>query len=101
MMRGSIWVLALAFLFSLPLSVHAVDGGRVLFYGGAGQGRVIFDGRTHASAGLRCNDCHSALFETRKKALITMDDHSAGKACFACHDGKRAFSDCNQCHRKI
>ncbi len=90
-----------AFLTLMSAAALATGGGKALLYGGAGQGRVIFDGRTHASAGLVCNDCHTKLFETRKKALITMEDHSKEKACFACHNGKRAFSDCGSCHRQI
>jgi hypothetical protein len=74
---------------------------KALLYGGAGQGRVIFDGRLHASKGMVCNDCHSAIFETRKKALITMQNHFEERACFVCHNGKRAFSDCDSCHRKF
>ncbi|QOX80492.1 substrate-binding domain-containing protein [Trichlorobacter lovleyi] len=74
---------------------------KALLYGGAGQGRVIFDGRLHASKGMVCNDCHSAIFETQKKALITMQNHFEDKACFVCHNGKRAFNDCNSCHRKF
>jgi phosphate transport system substrate-binding protein len=79
----------------------SVDGRNSVTYGGGGEGKVFFDGRTHASAGLRCNDCHTALFEMKKKALITMEDHGSGKACFACHDGRRAFFDCTKCHRKV
>ena len=73
----------------------------VLLYAGAGQGRVVFDGRLHASRGLTCDDCHaSRLFATKKQALLTMDDHGSGRACWACHDGKRAFGECAGCHRK-
>lgn len=53
-------------LSSLSFATH----DKALLYGGAGQGRVIFDGRLHASKGMVCNDCHSAIFETHKKALI-------------------------------
>ena len=74
---------------------------KALIYGGAGQGKVIFDHPVHASRGMVCNDCHTALFDTQKKALITMDDHSSGKKCFACHNGRKAFNDCTQCHRKF
>jgi phosphate transport system substrate-binding protein len=74
---------------------------KALLYGGAGQGRVIFDGRLHASKGLVCKDCHSAIFGTFKKALITMDDHSEPVACFVCHDGTKVFNDCEKCHRKF
>jgi thiosulfate reductase cytochrome b subunit len=79
----------------------ATGGGQVVLYGGAGHGKVIFDGRTHASAGLVCNDCHTApaLFPMRKQALITRPAHSESKACFACHNGQRAFLTCEQCHR--
>jgi c(7)-type cytochrome triheme protein len=73
---------------------------KALIYGGAGQGKVIFDGRLHASKGLRCNDCHSAIFATSKKALITMDNHSESVACFVCHDGEKVFNECESCHRK-
>jgi phosphate transport system substrate-binding protein len=64
---------------------------------------VIFDGRTHASAGLACQACHTApaLFPMRKQALITMADHGEPRACFACHDGRQAFHDCEKCHRKL
>jgi phosphate transport system substrate-binding protein len=79
----------------------AVPGGKVLFYGGAGQGKVIFDGRTHASAGLACKDCHSALFATKKQALITLADHDSPRACFGCHDGQKAFHACGGCHRRL
>jgi phosphate transport system substrate-binding protein len=79
----------------------ATSDGKRLLYGGAGQGRVVFDGRTHASAGFVCNDCHLQTFQTAKKALITMDDHHNGKSCFSCHNGTKAFNECGQCHRKF
>jgi len=72
---------------------------KALVYDGAGQGKVVFDGRLHASKGLVCKDCHVDLFGTRKKALISVDDHVAGKACFACHDGHAAPGACVDCHR--
>lgn len=81
--------------------VYAVGGGKMLIYGGGGQGKVIFDGQTHASKGFVCNDCHLSLFEMKKKALITLTDHNEAKACFYCHNGKKAFYDCAQCHRKF
>jgi c(7)-type cytochrome triheme protein len=80
-------------------SVHAVDGNNALTYRGGPQGRVIFDGRTHAAKGLACNSCHSALFPTQRTGLITMGDHTTGTKCFACHDGTKAFNDCASCHR--
>jgi phosphate transport system substrate-binding protein len=73
----------------------------VLLYGVPGQGRVVFDGRLHASKGLACNDCHAAaIFATKKQALMSMDDHGSARACWACHDGRRAFDACTGCHRQ-
>jgi thiosulfate reductase cytochrome b subunit len=77
---------------------RATPRGGVLLYRGGGQGRVVYDGRIHAKAGLRCNDCHSGLFPTRKTGLIARADHDRGTACFGCHDGRRAFADCERCH---
>jgi phosphate transport system substrate-binding protein len=82
-------------------AAFSIGDGKALVYGGAGQGKVIFDGRGHASKGMVCSDCHTKFFETRKYALITMDDHNADRACFVCHNGKRAFNECGQCHRKF
>ena len=95
--------IALAALLCLMLCglSFATDKGEVLLYGGAGQGRVVFDGGLHAAKGFRCNDCHLQLFKTHKQALITMDDHSSNRSCFACHNGEKAFNDCNQCHRRF
>lgn len=92
-------------------------GGRlpVLSYRGGGRGKVVFDHQLHASEGFGCQDCHTdfartgkQLFATRKQALITFADHTAGAKCFACHDGdgaptgrKSAFKTCDGCHRKI
>lgn len=87
--------------FAGAVPAGATGGGAALLYGGAGQGKVIFDGRLHASKGFVCKDCHSEIFATKKKALITMDDHAGTTACFACHDGVTAFSDCKNCHRKF
>ncbi|HSR12329.1 MAG TPA: c(7)-type cytochrome triheme domain-containing protein [Thermodesulfobacteriota bacterium] len=90
-----------ALLLGLSSPVLAVGAARSVIYGGAGQGKVIFDGRTHFSKGLVCNDCHLTTFAMGRKALITMDDHNGGGACFVCHDGKKAFNDCASCHRKF
>ncbi len=100
-MRHLIFImLVLAFLLASG-GAGATGDGKSLLYGGAGQGKVIFDGRTHASAGFVCNDCHLQIFQTAKKALITMDDHNNGKACFSCHNGTKAFNECGKCHRKF
>jgi len=82
----------------LTATAHATPSGRVLRYRGAGQGAVVFDPRVHAKAGLVCKDCHGALFPTRRTGLVSQGDHEDGTRCFACHDGRRAFSDCRRCH---
>jgi phosphate transport system substrate-binding protein len=99
MRRAIMYLMALAVAGYAGMAFATHD--KALLYGGAGQGRVIFDGRLHASKGLLCNDCHSAIFATQKKALITMDDHSNAVACFVCHDGTKVFNDCEKCHRKL
>ena len=101
-MKMMLYIIAACIIILAVSSVAFPTGeGKVLIYGGAGQGKVIFDGGLHASKGMVCNDCHTKIFETSKKALITMDDHSKDKACFVCHDGKKVFNECEQCHRKF
>jgi phosphate transport system substrate-binding protein len=79
---------------------------RTFNYRGGGQGRVTFDHGTHASKGYACVDCHTRLpstgtqlFQTQKQGLISVADHSSDRKCFACHNGKTAFTTCDQCHR--
>ncbi|HEY3308966.1 MAG TPA: c(7)-type cytochrome triheme domain-containing protein [Desulfuromonadaceae bacterium] len=78
----------------------ATYADKLIAYGGGGQGKVIFDGRTHAAAGILCTECHPALFATRKQALLTKADHDQAKGCFACHNGSKVFAECGKCHRK-
>jgi len=99
-MRNVTVCVTLLALVALSGTVFATSD-KALLYGGAGQGKVIFDGRMHASQGYVCKDCHGDLFQTKKEALITMDDHGKAVACFACHDGAKAFNDCGKCHRKF
>ncbi|MCH1921456.1 hypothetical protein L9G15_18690 [Shewanella sp. A3A] len=49
-----------------------------------------------------CNDCHSTevgkgFFEPQR-FNFTLKDHSSGKYCWTCHDGKTAERDCKSCH---
>jgi c(7)-type cytochrome triheme protein len=100
-MRSRCIVLVAVFCLIAGSASFATGDGKVLLYGGAGQGRVVFDGRVHAANGFTCNDCHLQLFATHKRALITMDDHSSNRSCFACHNGEKAFNDCDKCHRSF
>lgn len=69
------------------------------------MGKVTFDGKTHADAGLKCTDCHPSIFQMKAGSFkATMADHTAGeKYCWTCHNGTKAFAttgNCNKCHVK-
>ncbi len=103
-----LFVIALAatVMFVLAASAFAVGPGKTVDFEGKGAGKVVFDGGAHAKAGLKCADCHPALFKMKKGAdTITMKDMDAGKNCGACHNGTKAFSvkdaaNCGKCHKK-
>ncbi len=98
--------LAATVMFVLAASAFAVGPGKTVEFEGKGAGKVVFDGGAHAKAGLKCADCHPALFKMKKGAdAITMKDMDAGKNCGACHNGTKAFSskdaaNCAKCHKK-
>jgi c(7)-type cytochrome triheme protein len=96
-------------------SAFAVPKGKTVEFKGSDAGKVVFDGKAHADAGLKCNDCHKSpkLFEKEAGAdEITMKAINAGKFCGACHSEKgghekkgKAFmsedkANCNKCHKK-
>lgn len=67
---------------------------------GKGAATVNFAHDTHAMMS-SCNDCHVKLFPMKKgSSKLTFDSHNAGKFCFSCHNGKKAFSwsSCSSCH---
>ncbi|MGE5892908.1 MAG: cytochrome c3 family protein [bacterium] len=86
-------------------SAMAVPAGKSIDYESS-AGKVIFDGKTHADKGAKCNDCHPALYQMKKGATkATMADMGAGKSCGACHNGTKAFkandpANCAKCHKK-
>ncbi|MBI5212538.1 MAG: cytochrome c3 family protein [Nitrospirae bacterium] len=86
-------------------SAMAVPPGKTAEFKGGALGKVIFDGKTHADKGLKCNDCHTKIFQMKKVAKITMADMNAGKNCGECHNGTKAFkssdaANCAKCHKK-
>ena len=103
-----LFVIALVAVVSFVLAVpaFAVPAGKTVEFAGGGAGKVVFDGKTHADKGLKCADCHPALFKMKKGAdTITMKDINEGKFCGACHNGTKAFSakdaaNCSKCHQK-
>ncbi len=71
-------------------------------------GPVTFNHESHVDeAQPACTSCHPRLFQILKAGLpaeggkITHDTMTKGRACGACHDGKKAFGtdDCTMCHR--
>ena len=70
------------------------------------MGKVVFDGKNHMDAGVKCLECHSKIFKMKKgSTVMKMADITAGKYCGKCHNGTRAFSvkdpdNCNICHSK-
>ncbi len=92
--------------FALAMTAFAVPAGKTVEFEGKGAGKVVFDGKAHADKGLKCADCHPAVFKMKKGAdTITMKDINDGKFCGTCHNGTKAFSakdaaNCGKCHKK-
>ncbi len=103
-----VFVLALtvAMVLSLAVVAFAVPSGKTLEFEPKGAGKVVFSGKVHAEKGLKCADCHPAVFKMKKGAdAITMKDINEGKFCGHCHNGTKAFStkeaaNCAKCHQK-
>lgn len=101
-------LVAVFFAVMLVGSVLAAPPGKQVEFAGGGQGKVVFDGKSHADKGLKCPECHTKpkLFEMKKGAdKITMAAMNGGKFCGACHDGKKTFATsdkagCTKCHKK-
>jgi c(7)-type cytochrome triheme protein len=86
-------------------SAFASASGKKVEYADGAQGKVIFDGKSHADAGLKCADCHTKIWPMKKGAAMKHADMNAGKGCGVCHDGKKAFkiddqANCGKCHKK-
>ncbi|MFZ5997637.1 MAG: c(7)-type cytochrome triheme domain-containing protein [Nitrospirota bacterium] len=99
-------LLALIIAVAFVSSAMAVAPGKTLEYPDGPQGKVTFNGKTHADAGLKCNDCHTKIFPMKKGSMkMTREDHGKDKWCGACHNGTKAFSqsdekNCGKCHKK-
>ncbi len=100
MKKVLVFAIIAGFVLSLTGLSLAVGPGKKVEYAGGGKGKVVFEGKTHASS--KCNACHPAPFKMKKEMKITMADMKAGKNCGTCHDGKKAFGadDCAKCHKK-
>jgi c(7)-type cytochrome triheme protein len=93
-------------MFAFVGSAVAVPSGKTVEFEAKGAAKVIFDGKVHADKGLKCNDCHTKIFQMKKGAdKITMADINSGKFCGVCHNGTKAFkasdsANCARCHKK-
>ncbi|MEI6667846.1 MAG: c(7)-type cytochrome triheme domain-containing protein [Acidobacteriota bacterium] len=75
---------------------------------GDSPGKVTFNHASHVSdSAPGCTACHPRLFKILTSGTaangkaITHDAMKQGRACGACHDGKKSFGvdDCSMCHR--
>lgn len=104
-----LFVLAIAavVLFVLASAAIAVPPGKTVEFDGKAMGKVVFDGKIHADAGVKCADCHTKIFKYKKGAdAVTMKDINEGKFCGTCHkaggkaiDAKNS-ANCGKCHKK-
>jgi len=105
-MKKTVLAVVVLVIVAFVGSALAVPPGKDIEYGGGDAGKVVFDGKTHADKGLKCNDCHTKIFQMKKgTAKITMADLNAGKSCGECHNGTKAFNsndaaNCAKCHKK-
>lgn len=91
-------VIAIAFIGS----AMAVPPGKTVEFD-TPMGKVTFDGKTHADAGNKCNDCHTKIFKMKKGSFEMKSPHPEGEFCFTCHNGEKAFAqkdNCQKCHVK-
>lgn len=113
-MKMFVAVMAVFIAIVFTGSAMAVPPGKTVEYAGGGTGKVVFDGKVHADKGLKCNDCHTKIFQMKKVAKITMADMNAGKFCGDCHNGterktgdknvtifaSKDAASCGKCHKK-
>ncbi|MBI5849172.1 MAG: cytochrome c3 family protein [Nitrospirae bacterium] len=105
-MKKTVLFVALLVIVAFVGSAFAVPAGKNVEFAGGSAGKVVFDGKTHADKGLKCNDCHTKIFQMKKgSAKMTMADMNAGKNCGECHNGTKAFktsdaANCGKCHKK-
>ncbi len=104
--RSTTVVLIFLFALACASNAFAVGAGKTVEFEPKGAAKVVFDGKAHADAGLKCTDCHTKIFQMKKGAdKITMADINAGKSCGVCHNGQKAFksndqANCAKCHKK-
>jgi c(7)-type cytochrome triheme protein len=96
-------ILALLLIVAFTGASYAVPPGKTAEFSGGAMGKVTFDGKIHADKGMKCNDCHTKIFQMKRDAKPKMADHKSDKFCFSCHNGAKAFAtdgNCTKCHKK-
>lgn len=97
-------VLLIALLVGVPSALHARWINDKVYLETKDVGKVEFSHFNHLEAvGKNCPSCHNSIYHivTKNNPAFTMKEMEAGKACGACHDGKKAFSvkeSCDTCH---
>ncbi len=98
--------IAIVVVLAFTMTAFAVPSGKTVEFSPMGAGKVVFSGKVHADHGLKCSNCHPAIFKMKKGAdAITMKDINDGKFCGTCHNGTKAFAtnnaaNCAKCHMK-
>lgn len=104
-MRNVVVMFMIAAFLMVGGAALAVPPGKTVEWDNP-AGKVVFDGKSHADKGLKCNDCHTKIFKMKKAAEgMKMADINAGKLCGECHNGTKAFkasdaANCAKCHKK-
>lgn len=104
MIRLTVVMAVLAGIF-FSSTAHAVQPGKTVTWDTL-IGKVVFNGKSHYDAGVKCLDCHSKIFKMTKgpQVRMKMADINEGKYCGKCHNGTKAFaatdaSKCVLCHK--
>jgi c(7)-type cytochrome triheme protein len=99
--------LAAALMLAMAIQAFAVPFSRTIEYTPKGAGKVVFDGKSHAGKGLKCEVCHPGLYKMKREngaVPVTMKEMEEGKSCGACHNGIKVFgvkdlASCGKCHK--
>ena len=98
--------IGLFIMLIIPTLAWCKIGGGDVTYRPSGADTVIYSHDTHLQKGLRCSDCHYALYSTTGGHMkkVTMQEMDKGQSCGACHNGQKAFdvkdkNNCKKCHK--
>ena len=100
-----LWImLSIALLIGTPSSLYARWIKDKVSIQTVEVGKVEFSHFVHLEAvGNNCPSCHNSIYHivSKNNPAFTMKEMEAGKACGACHNGKKAFTvkeNCSTCH---